>query len=207
MLLYGAGEHAKIVREILASQAIQVVGIFDDASVGSFFEDIPQQVGYQVTFYPNALLLISIGDNVLRHQISKKIKHQFGQAIHAQSWISPSAQIAEGLMISANACIQTQTEIGRHCIINTAVVVEHDVKIGDFVHLAPASVIGARAEIGDFTLIGMNATVLPAVCVGKNCIVGAGAVVTKDLPDESIAWGNPARLIRENISEQSQKSH
>ncbi len=200
MLLYGAGEHAKIVREILASQNIEIVGIFDDAHVSDFFEDIPYQIGYQAEFYAETLLVISIGDNLLRFQISKKIKHQFGQAIHKQSWISPSAQIAEGLMISANVCIQTQAKIGKHSLINTAAVVEHDVKIGDFVHLAPASVIGARAEIGDFTLIGMNATILPSVSIGKNCIVGAGAVVTKDLPDESIAWGNPARLIRENIA-------
>lgn len=199
MLLYGAGEHAKIVKEILASQKIQVLGIFDDAYIGSFFEDIPQQIGYLATFYADVPLLISIGDNLLRHHLSKKIKHQFGQAFHQQSWISPSAQVAEGVMISAQACIQTQAKIGRHSIINTAAVVEHDVQVGEFVHLAPAAVIGARAEIGDFTLVGMNVTILPSISIGKNCLVGAGAVVTRDVADESVVWGNPARLIRKQV--------
>ena len=50
--------------------------------------------------------------------------------------------------------------------------------------------------IGDFTRIGANSTILPGVKIGKNCLIGAGSVVTQDIPDHSVAVGNPAQVIK-----------
>ena len=44
--------------------------------------------------------------------------------------------------------------------------------------------------------IGANATILPGIRIGKNALVGAGAVVTKDVPDNAVVAGNPARIIK-----------
>lgn len=52
------------------------------------------------------------------------------------------------------------------------------------------------AEIGAFSRIGANVTLLPGVKIGKNCLIGAGSVVTQDIPDNSVAVGNPARVIK-----------
>lgn len=52
-----------------------------------------------------------------------------------------------------------------------------------------------RIEIDDNTFIGANVTVLPGVYIGKNCIIGAGAVVTRSIPDNSVAVGVPAKVI------------
>lgn len=60
-------------------------------------------------------------------------------------------------------------------------------------HLAQASEI----HIGDDVWIGGNATILPGITIGNNVVIGAGAVVTKDIPDNSLAVGVPARVIRE----------
>lgn len=60
-------------------------------------------------------------------------------------------------------------------------------------HLAKASAI----TIGDDVWLGANVTVLPGVTIGNNVVIGAGAVVTKDIPDNSLAVGVPARVIRE----------
>lgn len=59
-------------------------------------------------------------------------------------------------------------------------------------HLAQASEI----HIGDDVWIGGNVTILPGVRIGNNVVVGAGAVVTKDIPDNSLALGVPARVVR-----------
>jgi acetyltransferase-like isoleucine patch superfamily enzyme len=53
--------------------------------------------------------------------------------------------------------------------------------------------------IGKNCFIAVNSTILPGICIGDEVIVGAGAVVTKDVPSNSIVAGNPARVIRENI--------
>lgn len=62
------------------------------------------------------------------------------------------------------------------------------------------SVSAKPVVIGKSCWLGFNSTILPAVTLGNNCIVGAGSVVTKSFPDNSIIAGNPARLIRLNDS-------
>jgi tetrahydrodipicolinate N-succinyltransferase len=56
---------------------------------------------------------------------------------------------------------------------------------------------GAPVEVGEDAWIGGNVTVLPGVRIGRGAVVGAGSVVTKDVPDGWVAAGNPARLMRE----------
>ena len=55
--------------------------------------------------------------------------------------------------------------------------------------------IRASVEIGDFSFVGVSAIILPGVKIGKGCVIGAGAVVTHDVPDYSVAVGNPAIVI------------
>ena len=55
---------------------------------------------------------------------------------------------------------------------------------------------GNEIRIGDDCWIGGNAIILPGVTIGHRCIIGAGAVVTKNIPDDSLAVGNPARVIK-----------
>lgn len=53
--------------------------------------------------------------------------------------------------------------------------------------------------IGDRCFLAVNCTILPGVNIGNECIVGAGSVVTKDVPNNCLVAGNPARIIRKNI--------
>ncbi|MBR3133325.1 MAG: acyltransferase [Clostridia bacterium] len=52
-----------------------------------------------------------------------------------------------------------------------------------------------RVFIGDNCFVGLGSIILPNVTIGNNCIIGAGSVVTKDIPDNSLAAGNPCRVI------------
>ena len=88
-------------------------------------------------------------------------------------------------------CVR-ETVVGENTLLLSGCYVAHDVQIGEGVHLAPNAVVGGLAEIGDYSRIGLNATVLPHKKIGRNCIIGAGSVVTKDIPDGQVWAGNPA---------------
>ncbi len=62
-----------------------------------------------------------------------------------------------------------------------------------------------RIYIGENTNIGWDVIIMPGVKIGKNCIIGAGAVVTKDVPDNSVAAGVPAKVI-ESIEDYADKN-
>lgn len=56
----------------------------------------------------------------------------------------------------------------------------------------------AQVSIGNNVWIGGGAIIMPGVTIGNNVVIGAGSVVTKDIPDDVIAYGNPCRVVREN---------
>lgn len=101
-----------------------------------------------------------------------------------------------GNYIQEAVVTQAEVEIGDNSSIHIGTMVGHESRIGHSVFIAHAVSISGSCEIGDGTFIGTNATVLPRIRVGKWCVVGAGAVVTKHLPDYSVAVGNPARILR-----------
>ena len=82
-------------------------------------------------------------------------------------------------------------------VINTGASVDHDCKIRDGVQLAPRVVLGGRVHIGDLSFVGIGATIINRIVIGRNCLIGAGAVVVRDIPDHNVAYGVPARVIRQ----------
>jgi acetyltransferase-like isoleucine patch superfamily enzyme len=73
--------------------------------------------------------------------------------------------------------------------------VDHDTELGIGVHIMPGATVAGEVVIGDFSSVGSNATVLPRLRIGKDAIVGAGAVVTRDVPDGQVVVGCPAREL------------
>jgi acetyltransferase-like isoleucine patch superfamily enzyme len=71
--------------------------------------------------------------------------------------------------------------------------------ISDFCSINPGVNIAGNVTIGEGTTIGMGTNILNQVKIGKNTIIGAGSVVTKDIPDNVIAYGSPCKIIRDNI--------
>lgn len=139
-------------------------------------------------------IFVAIGDNLLRRKISELLKHQMTllSIVDANSIVRSEIR-QNGIIVNAGAIIQPQCTIGDGVIINTRAVVEHECIIGNYVHIAPGAVLTGNVIVGENTLIGANSTVLPEIKIGKNCVIGAGSVVTRDLEDNSVVKGNPAR--------------
>lgn len=104
--------------------------------------------------------------------------------------IGPRVVVREFARVHAG-CVR-QTVVGADTLLMSGCYVAHDVQIGVGVHLAPNAVVGGLVEIGDYARIGLGAVVLPHRKIGRNSIVGAGSVVTRDIPDGQVWAGNPA---------------
>lgn len=84
-------------------------------------------------------------------------------------------------------------KIGNHVTCSYVHVLTHDASLRKFVGNNCKKI--GRVVIGDNVFIGIHTIILPNVHIGNNVIIGAGSVVTKDIPDNSVAVGNPARVV------------
>ncbi len=147
------------------------------------------------------LFAISVGDNKIRAELAEKIKKRGGTIptiIHPSAVVSRYAKIAQGVVIHANSVIQAGASIGENTVISYNASVSHTSKIGKHCYQAFNSTVGAYVNIDDFVLIGQAAVIISGKVksIGKKSIIGAGAVVTKNVEANSVVAGNPARVIK-----------
>jgi len=125
-------------------------------------------------------------------------KNKFMSIIHDGLDISYTSKFGRGLLINSKVSIAAHTTIGDFVSINRHVSIGHHTNIGDYCSINPGVNIAGNVTIGEGTTIGVGANIIDGVKIGKNSIIGAGSVVTKDIPDNVIAYGNPCKIIRDN---------
>jgi sugar O-acyltransferase (sialic acid O-acetyltransferase NeuD family) len=209
MLIVGAKGFAKDILEILhQNNETSDIYFFDDVS-----EDIPGklygkfevirslQMAKEIFLSDNRFCL-GVGNPVIRFQLAKKFTRLSGLFT---SVISPNAHIGHygstidnGCNVMTGVVITNDVKIGRGALINLNCTVGHDSVIEEFVELSPGVHISGNCTIGRFSNIGTNAAILPGIKTGENVIVGAGAVVTKNIPANSLVIGIPA-VIKEQL--------
>ena len=138
-------------------------------------------------FVPEKANLIS---QLLVHNIS------FSNLIHKHASLSNFSSYGNGLLIGPQAVVTAGCHIGDHVRLNRSASIGHDCVINDYVHVGPAAAIAGHCKIGEGTFIGAGVIVKDHVSIGKNNIIGAGSLVLSDIPDNVIAYGTPAKVIR-----------
>jgi acetyltransferase EpsM len=144
-------------------------------------------------------IFIAIGNCPVRSKLAQAAEAaglELVTVIHPRAVIAMEATLGRGTFVAAGAVINPGTTLGCNVIVNTCASVDHDCHIGEGVHLAPGSRLAGGVTVGARTWIGLNACVIQGRTIGRDSMIGAGAVVLQDLPDEVVAFGIPARVQR-----------
>lgn len=209
LIIFGASGHAKVIIDILEKQnKYEILGIFVDTPgmTGTKFMDYPVLGNIKDYFGANKGI-VAIGDNFGRRLVTNKIKSinnefHFINAIHPSAIIGKDVKIGDGTVVTAGAIINANARIGNHCIINTQASVDHDVVIGDYSSIAPGASVGGNAIIGNLSAISMGSNIIQKIKIGNGTLIGAGSTVIRDIPDAVLAYGLPAKVIRQRNADE-----
>ena len=154
-----------------------------------------------VSSYPDAYFVCAVGASRTREKIVNNLKSvnpdiKFGTVIDPSVEKSDLVSIGEGSIICAHTIITVNISIGKHVIINLDCTVGHDAVLGDFVTLYPSVNVSGITKIGHAVELGTGMQIIQGKTVGDYSIVGAGAVVVKDIPEKCTAVGSPAKPIK-----------
>ena len=121
---------------------------------------------------------------------------RFHSVVSTNAWVSPTANLADGVTVAPFAVISSGATVGAHVLLNIGSSISHDCEIGEFVTISPGVRIGGGCQIGEGVFIGIGATIVHSVAVAAGIVVAAGAVVVDDLAVPGVYAGVPARLLR-----------
>ncbi len=153
--------------------------------------------------YPESYAVCAVGSAKIRRKIIDKVKslspsQKFATLVDPTVETSALVKIGEGSIICAHNILTVNIEIGNHVIVNLDCTIGHDAIIEDFVTVYPSANISGITHIGEGSELGTGMQIIQGKTVGRNSIIGAGAVVVKDIPENCVAVGAPAKPIKAN---------
>lgn len=151
--------------------------------------------------FDSAYFICAIGTSTVRKSIVNKIKKanptiKFATLIDPSVIMSDLVKIGEGSIICAHTIATVNITIGEHVIVNLDCTIGHSAILGDYDTLYPSVNVSGDVHCGNCVELGTGVQIIQGKAIGNNTIVGAGAVVIKDLLPNCTAVGMPAKPIK-----------
>jgi len=212
VFIVGSSGHARVIIDSIEKEGrFQVAGLLDPFrqadEIAAGFRILGGQRDLPALSRKTGVwrVIIAIGDNWDRRAVYEEIRTRaphikFVGTRHPFSELGKGVDIGTGTAVMPGAVINCHTRVGRFCIVNTAASVDHDCVLDEFVSIAPGATLGGNVRIGECTAVSLGARIAQKVSIGRHVLIGAGAVVLDDLPDNVVAYGVPAKVIRERTA-------
>lgn len=159
----------------------------------------PSMIGETLADAASCAFVIGIGSAVHRRAMDAALAAQGLESVtlvHPTAVIGGDVTIGAGSTICAYSVLTTNIRIGTCAQVNIGCVIGHDARIGGFLTLAQSVNIAGNVTIGDDATLHTQAVVNRGLRIGSGAVVGAGAVVTRDVDPATTVVGVPARPIR-----------
>lgn len=205
IVIVGAGGFAREVQDVVRDLGapFRLVGFIDDFVLpGKDLHGAPvlgplgwleNNKGFQV--------VVGVGAPQTRKKIVQRLSEidpciPFATLIHPSTIKSPFVEIGEGSVVCAGSILTNNIRIGKHVHLNLGTTVGHDAVVEDFSTTAPGVHVNGNNFLGEGSYLGTGANFREKIRVGRWSVIGAGAAVVKDVPDNATAVGCPAKVIK-----------
>ena len=207
IFVWGASGHALFVRNILSyHNDIEVVGVLDDVSPqrkGENFHGVQVLGGREILPFLKKHGVVKgvfgFGSCSARlHHANFLYNEGFEliSAIHPMAVVSTTASIGAGCVVGPGVVIDAECKVEENCILNNNSCISHGTYVASGTHICPGVTIGGDVSIGRGSWIGIGSTVVEKITIGAGSYIGAGSVVIRDVPDNVLVYGTPAKVIR-----------
>jgi sugar O-acyltransferase (sialic acid O-acetyltransferase NeuD family) len=167
------------------------------------FDGLPYAVPYlgtiqSYTHQAGDLLLMGIGDPKVKKALYGELKAKcalFASLIHPSAVIAKTAKLGEGVVVCPHAFVSADAVVGELCAINGNSSVGHDVRLGSFSTLSSHVDLTGWVQVEECVFFGSGARVLPRVKIGYGARIGAGAVVMRTVPADTVMFTPPAKRL------------
>ena len=208
LAIFGASGFAREVaawaeRATWDGSGFRLVAFIDDVNPGGELRGRPVLTLAKMARAQRPAFVVAVGDPALREDLAHAAESA-GLPV-APPLVHPSVQYDEdhvtlgpGTVICAGSILTTDIAVARHVQINLDCTVGHDVSLGDYATLAPGVHVSGKVAIGRGAYLGTGAVTVDGdydqpLVIGDRAVVGAGAVVTRDVPPATTVVGVPAR--------------
>lgn len=207
LVLIGCGVFTKTIIDLVISQnKYQIVGIIDpNIEVGSKFEgytilgnDKDAVELHKKRVFDYVFLCIGYAQFALKEKLFnfyKKHNINFATIIHPSSIINESVKIEQGVAIGEGVIISENSYISENVTVCCGALIAHNSIIRKHSYISPRVAIAGFCNIGELCFLGINSTIKDHISITQNTIIGAGAVVIKNITINGTYVGSPANMI------------
>lgn len=209
LAIYGAGGFGREVLTLINDinkicNKYDVLGFYDDGhSAGEVINGYKTLGGIDAlnSVTESISIVLAVGSPSIKRSILEKIINPY---VKFPTLIHPSVIIMDknystidcGCIVCAGVIISVNTILKRFVALDWNCTVGHDTEIKDYCSFMPSVNVSGESTIGEGVYVGVGAKLINRLTVGDNTIIGAGAVVAKDLPANCTAVGVPAKVIK-----------
>ena len=202
LVIFGAGGHGVSFANVALSAGYKIKLFVDKNKIGlnllgvSVIGDVADLDDLDCYCFG-----IAVGDNAVRERIYNELRAKYAHLhfpalVHSSATVSSFTTIGDGTVVMPKAVVGPNSKVGKFCLLNTHSSLDHDCVMSDFSSLAPGAVTGGTVQIGLRSAVSIGATIKHELKIGDDSVIGANSYLNKDLPNNQVAYGTPAKQVR-----------